>query len=103
MAATEDLRHRQDLLYACFSEAESANNKDCAIDSLKSLVEQWSEDAPPCANLPLFLRCTIRLILAPDNDQKEFTEHCNMLQDAEYTCQIFEIGTYSRCSMKAIS
>lgn len=103
LARCKDTLQRQDLLYACFSEAETANNKACAVTALKGLAEQWSEEMPPWSNLPLILRCAIRLIHAPDNNQHEVTENCSMLQDAEDTCQIFEIGTYIQYSIKLIN
>lgn len=92
MAAENDANQIQDLLYACFSEAQNAGDKMCALEALKAIFEQLSEGFPPSINVPLLLRSALRMMETPDMNHHELGGYSNISQFVEDICYIFEIG-----------
>ncbi|TWU74062.1 hypothetical protein ED733_003621 [Metarhizium rileyi] len=68
IASIKDMRHIEDVLYACCSEVKSFEDKLCALEVLKALYEQPTKYLPDAINVPTLLRCAIRLMQAFDMD-----------------------------------
>ena len=86
-----ELRHQQDILYACLKEAQTAGDRVCTLAALKSLTLDLSNPG----NLPLIYRCSIRLMYSMYCQGVKASELSNETDLVEDVCSIFEQGKIS--------
>lgn len=93
MVSTRDLYRGQDLLYACLSQAGSGQDREFILSTLQSLVKTCDEPgAADSINLPLLLRCTIRVLRAADQDEYGQLKDLDEAHLAPDTCRLFDSG-----------
>ncbi|KAI5864321.1 meiosis protein SPO22/ZIP4 like-domain-containing protein [Durotheca rogersii] len=80
-------------LYACCIDAQEAEDKACAIQAMRHLVEKYEYSSPGPVYLPALLRVIIRLEASLLNDQGRNDLNQHVLVDD--ICKIFEDVLYS--------
>lgn len=91
ISANADKDEARAVLYACVREAQQTGDKLCTLTALKEIAIQIrdGEETPP--NLPIILRCAIRLLSMMDvSSPANSSEHATTA--AEDICIMFEIG-----------
>lgn len=91
ISANADKDEARAVLYACVRESQQTGDKLCTLTALKEIATKMrdGEEAPP--NLPIILRCAIRLLsMMDDTSSANSSEHTNTA--AEDICIMFEIG-----------
>ncbi|KAK2596722.1 hypothetical protein QQS21_006177 [Conoideocrella luteorostrata] len=92
LTTDEGVHRSQDLLYACLSEPTCDFDQVCIVEALKSLIRMHDEQGSPSINLPLLLRCTIRVLQGREQDMCRCDKPCNNHQYAGDVCEIFGIA-----------
>ncbi|KAL7624283.1 sporulation-specific protein 22 [Parahypoxylon ruwenzoriense] len=82
--SSKDLQY----LYACCIDAQGAEDKMCAIEAMRHLVEKHECSSPGAIHLPALLRVVIRLEASLLNDQCRDGVEGHLLVDD--ICQVFE-------------
>lgn len=93
ISANADKDEARAVLYACVREAQQTGDKLCALTALKEIATKIrdGEETPP--NLPIILRCAIRLLsIMDDTSPANSSEHTTTA--AEDICVMFEIGKF---------
>ncbi|OTA88788.1 hypothetical protein M434DRAFT_23602 [Hypoxylon sp. CO27-5] len=76
-------------LYACCVDAQEAEDKLCAIEALRQLIQKCECSCPEAVNLPALLRIVIRLQTSLMNDQVQ-AQADGLHSLIEDLCQVFE-------------
>lgn len=79
-------------LYACCIDAQEAEDKMCAIEALKYLIQKSEYSSSDAVHLPALLRVVIRLETSLMNEKDCKDADCSLLIDD--ICQVFEGGEF---------
>jgi len=86
----------QKYLYACVIDAYKSENKLCAVEAMKKLIDSYGHHTPKQAHIPALFRCTIRLLhRLLDEGAGQESENLVQWQIVEDLCKIFDTGESS--------
>ncbi|KAG6024974.1 hypothetical protein E4U19_003439 [Claviceps sp. Clav32 group G5] len=98
LASTTDVHRGQELLYASLSQAGHGPDRELILSILKHLSLSCHESGAETVNLPLLLRCAIRILRMAERDQYGRMQDVNEADLASDTCSLFEIAAESAVS-----
>lgn len=92
MTSTEDLNRGQELLYASLSQAGHGPDRELILSTLQHLMDSCYEAGAESVNLPLLLRCSIRVLRMAGRDDHGQLKDVDEAELASDTCSLFETG-----------
>ncbi|KAG6005942.1 hypothetical protein E4U21_007505 [Claviceps maximensis] len=95
LASTTEVHSGQELLYASLSRVGHSPDRQLILSTLQYLLETCygpEAETVNTANLPLLLRCTIRVLRMAEQDKSEQTQDMNDTNLASDMCSVFEMA-----------
>ncbi|KAG6011236.1 hypothetical protein E4U43_008460 [Claviceps pusilla] len=92
LASTTDVHKGQELLYASLSRVGLGPDRELILSILQYLLESCFGPGAETVNLPLLLRCTIRVLRMAEQDESEKIQGMNDANLASHTCSLFEMA-----------
>lgn len=92
LASTTDVHRGQELLYASLSRVGLGPDRELILSILQYLLESCYGPGAETVNLPLLLRCTIRVLRMAEQDESEEIRGMSDANLASHTCSLFEMG-----------
>ncbi|KAG5953019.1 hypothetical protein E4U53_007190 [Claviceps sorghi] len=92
LANTTDIHRGRELLYASLSRLGHGPDRQLILSTLQCLSESCYGPEAETVNLPLLLRCTIRVLRMAKQDNSEQIQEMNEADLASDTCSLFEMA-----------
>ncbi|KAG5984694.1 hypothetical protein E4U55_003640 [Claviceps digitariae] len=92
LASTTGVHRGQELLYASLSRVSHGLDRELILSTLQYLLESCYGPGAETVNLPLLLRCSIRVLWMAEQDESEQIQDMNDASLASDTCSLFEIA-----------